>query len=104
MVKDIGDWTFCEGINRFVFHRYAMQPWTNPHYSPGMCMGPWGLHYERTQTWWNMSKPWHDYLARCCYMLRQGHFVADVCYMEAEGAPRQICLLRYGSIHDLSRI
>jgi hypothetical protein len=88
--KDIGDWTLCEGINRIVFHRYAMQPWTNTHHSPGMCMGSWGLHYERTQTWWNMSKPWHDYIARCCYMLRQGHFVADVCSVEAEGAPRQI--------------
>ena len=89
VVKEIGDWTFCEGINRFVIHRYAMQPWTNAHYSPGMSMGPWGLHYERTQTWWNTSKPWHDYIARCCYLLRQGHFVADVCYMQAEGAPRE---------------
>ncbi len=88
VVKDIGDWTFCEGINRFVFHRYAMQPWTNPHYAPGMSMGPWGLHYERTQTWWHLTKPWHDYVARCSYLLRQGHFVADVCYMEAEGSPR----------------
>ena len=87
VVKDIGDWTFAEGVNRFVFHRYAMQPWTNPHYGPGMSMGPWGLHYERTQTWWNMSKPWHDYVARCQYMLRQGHFVADICYMQAEGSP-----------------
>ncbi|MGH7942152.1 MAG: glycosyl hydrolase [Limisphaerales bacterium] len=87
VVKDIGDWTFSEGINRFVFHRYAMQPWTNPHYGPGMSMGPWGLHYERTQTWWNMSKPWHDYVARCCYMLRKGHFVADICYMQPEGSP-----------------
>lgn len=87
VVKDIGDWTFCEGINRFVFHRYAMQPWTNPHYGPGMSMGPWGLHYERTQTWWEMSKPWHDYVTRCQYMLRKGHFVADVCYMQAEGSP-----------------
>jgi hypothetical protein len=85
--KDIGDWTFAEGINRFVFHRYAMQPWTNPHYGPGMSMGPWGLHYERTQTWWEMSKPWHDYVARCQYMLRKGHFVADVCYLQAEGSP-----------------
>lgn len=85
--KEIGDWTFAEGINRFVFHRYAMQPWTNRHYAPGMSMGPWGLHYERTQTWWNMSKPWHDYVARCQYMLRKGHFVADVCYMQAEGSP-----------------
>ncbi len=88
VVKDIGDWTFCEGINRFVFHRYAMQPWTNPHYAPGMSMGPWGLHYERTETWWHITKPWHDYVARCCYLLRQGHFVADVCYMQPEGAPQ----------------
>lgn len=87
VVKDIGDWTFCEGINRFVFHRYAMQPWVNPHDAPGMCMGPWGLHYERTQTWWSMSRAWHDYVARCCYMLRKGHFVADVCYMQVEGSP-----------------
>jgi|SRR5579859_2208907 len=103
VVKDIGDWTFCEGINRFVFHRYAMQPWTNAHYSPGMCMGPWGLHYERTQTWWNLSKPWHDYIARCCYMLRQGHFVADVCYMEAEGAPRRFWPPYAGSDHPPRR-
>ena len=88
VVKDIGDWTFCEGINRFVFHRYAMQPWTNPHYAPGMSMGPLGLHYERTETWWHLTKPWHDYVARCCYLLRQGHFVADVCYMQPEGAPQ----------------
>ncbi len=87
VVKDIGDWTFAEGVNRFVFHRYAMQPWMNPHYGPGMSMGPWGLHYERTQTWWDMSKAWHEYVARCQYMLRKGHFVADICYMQAEGAP-----------------
>ena len=88
VAKDIGDWTLCEGINRFVFHRFAMQPWTNPHYAPGMSMGPWGLHYERTETWWHLTKPWHDYVARCCYLLRQGHFVADVCYMQPEGAPQ----------------
>jgi hypothetical protein len=39
-VKDLGDWAFCEGISRFVFHRYAMQPWTNPDRKPGMSMGP----------------------------------------------------------------
>ncbi len=44
-------------------------------------MGPWGLHYERTQTWWEQSTAWHEYLARCQYLLRQGLFVADVCYL-----------------------
>ena len=86
-IKDIGDWAFCEGINRFVFHRFAAQPWTNV--APGMGMGPWGLHYERTQTWWEQSKPWHEYLARCQHLLRQGLFVADVLYLQPEGAPRR---------------
>ena len=66
-----------------------MQPWTNPNRAPGMSMGPWGLHYERTQTWWEQSRGWHEYLARCQYLLRQGLFVADVCYLQPEGAPRQ---------------
>ncbi len=86
-VKDLGDWALCEGINRFVFHRYAIQPW--PDRRPGMSMGPWGLHYERTETWWDYLQPWHEYLARCQYLLRQGQFVADVCYLQPEGAPRR---------------
>jgi hypothetical protein len=86
-IKHIGDWAFCEGINRFVFHRYALQPWTNV--APGMAMGPWGLHYERTQTWWEQSKAWHQYLSRCQSLLQQGKFVADIVYLAPEGAPRQ---------------
>jgi hypothetical protein len=86
-IKDIGDWAFCEGINRFVFHRYALQPWTNV--VPGISMGPYGLHYERTQTWWEQSKAWHEYLARCQYLLQQGLFVADVCYLSPENAPQR---------------
>jgi hypothetical protein len=88
-IKDLGDWAFCEGIQRFVFHRYALQPWTNPDRAPGMSMGPWGLHYERTQTWWEDSKPWHEYLARCQYLLRQGQFVADLCFLEPETSPEK---------------
>jgi hypothetical protein len=84
LVKPLGDLAFCYGINRFVFHRFAMQPWLNE--KPGMSMGPFGLHYERTETWWEQSKPWHQYLSRCQYMLRQGLFVADLCYLEPEGA------------------
>jgi hypothetical protein len=85
LIKTLGDWAFCEGINRFVFHRYAMQPWLNER--PGMSMGPWGLHYERTETWWEQSAAWHEYLARCQYLLRQGLWVADICFLEPEGSP-----------------
>lgn len=85
-IKALGDWAFCQGINRFVFHRYAMQPWL--HQKPGMSMGPWGLHYECTQTWWKMSPAWHQYLSRCQYLLQRGLPVVDVLCLQPEGAPR----------------
>lgn len=85
-IKAMGDWAFCLGINRFVFHRYAHQPW--PDRRPGMSMGPWGLHYERTQTWWEQSRPWHEYLARCQYLLQQGLPVVHILYLAPEGAAR----------------
>lgn len=81
-MKDLGDRAFCEGVNRMVFHRYAMQPWADRR--PGMMMGRWGSHYERTQTWWEMSSAWHMYVTRCQYLLRQGQFVADVLDLQAE--------------------
>lgn len=85
-IKAMGDWAFAAGINRFVFHRYALQPWRDRR--PGMSMGPWGLHYERTQTWWENSADWHRYLARCQYLLQQGLPVVDFLYLAPEGAPR----------------
>ncbi|MEI6679409.1 MAG: glycosyl hydrolase, partial [Mariniphaga sp.] len=87
LLKPQGDWAFCSGINRFIFHRYAMQPWLNR--KPGMTMAFWGIHYERTQTWWEETKPWHEYLTRCQYMLQKGLFVADILYMQAEAVPNR---------------
>ena len=84
-MKALGDWAFSSGVNRFVFHRYQHQPWLNIR--PGMTMGPYGVHWERTQTWWDMVPAYHTYLSRCQFMLRQGLPVADVCYLVAEGAP-----------------
>jgi len=84
-LKPLGDLMFCQGINRFVFHRYAMQPWTNR--SPGMTMGPFGINFERTETWWNQGKAWIDYLSRCEFLLQQGRTVTDVAYFTGESAP-----------------
>ncbi|HZZ45178.1 MAG TPA: glycosyl hydrolase [Tepidisphaeraceae bacterium] len=84
-LKALGDRMFCLGINRFVFHRYAMQPFLDR--APGITMGPWGINFERTNTWWDQGKAWIDYISRCEYLLQQGHFVADVCYYYGEGAP-----------------
>ncbi len=84
-MKAQADWAFCMGINRLVFHRYAHQPWLDR--VPGMTMGPYGTQYERTQTWWEFSGPWHKYLTRCQFMLRRGEPVTDILYLAAEGAP-----------------
>jgi hypothetical protein len=86
-IKALGDRAFCEGIQRFVFHRYALQPWPELRL-PGMTMGPWGQHYERTETWWPETPAWHQYLARCQFLLRQGLYAADLCYVQAETPPQ----------------
>ncbi len=87
-IKNQGDWAFCAGINRIVFHRFQSQSGTDR--SPGMTMGPnggYGVHWDRTQTWWDMAHAYHLYVTRCSAMLRRGLFVADVLYLAAEGAP-----------------
>ena len=86
-IKVFGDRAFCDGINRFNFHTFVHQPWLNR--APGMTMYDWGSHYERTQTWWEQSKPWHDYVSRCQYVLQNGLYAADVCYLDVEESPRQ---------------
>jgi hypothetical protein len=79
------DWAFCLGINRLIFHTFAHQPEANRW--PGMTMGPYGVHWQRTQTWWDMSSAYHAYLARCQHLLRRGLPVADILYLAPEGAP-----------------
>ncbi len=84
-LKAQGDWALCCGINRFAFHRYQHQPWLDRW--PGMTMGPYGVHWERTQTWWDMAHAYHTYLARCQALLRRGAPIGDILYLAGEGAP-----------------
>jgi hypothetical protein len=83
-LKALGDRQFCMGMNEIVFHRYAHQP---DERIPGMSLGQFGLNFDRTLTWWEQGRAWIDYLTRCQYMLRQGNFVADVCYYYGEDVP-----------------
>jgi hypothetical protein len=85
-VKNQGDWAFCMGINKFVYHTFAHKPWGRK-YLPGMTMGPYGVHWDRGQTWWTMASAYHRYITRCQYILRQGTYVADILYLTPEGAP-----------------
>ncbi|GHT24229.1 hypothetical protein FACS189419_09040 [Planctomycetales bacterium] len=85
-MKQQGDWAFCVGINRITFHRFQHQP--EPARSPGFSMGIHGVHWERTQTWWDLVLPYHQYLARCQSVLQQGTTVSDILYLLPEGAPQ----------------
>jgi len=84
-LKALGDLIWCQGVNRFIFHRYAHQPWLNV--APGMTMGPWGFHFERTVTWWEQGAAWLRYVARSQWMLQEGLHVADVLAWSGETAP-----------------
>jgi hypothetical protein len=88
-LKVLGDFQFCEGVNRFIFHRFAHQGWLDQ--SPGMTMGPWGIHFDRTQTWWEPGRPWIEYLTRSQYLLQTGAPVADVLCFAGEDAHAQAC-------------
>lgn len=84
-LKPLGDLAFTQGVNRFVLSMSAMQPWADR--KPGMTVGPWGINHHRGNTWWEQSRAWHTYLARCQALLQMGSFVADVAYLETENAP-----------------
>ena len=86
-LKAQGDRAFARGVNRIIFHRFAHQPFVKPAYLPGVTMGHWGMHLDRTQTWWKEGRPWMDYLARTQWMLQEGTFCADVLCWHGEEAP-----------------
>jgi len=85
-MKDQSDWAFSMGINRFVYHTFAHKPYGDG-LKPGVTMGPYGVHWDRGQTWWPMVPAYHTYVSRCQYVLSQGTSVADILYLTPEGAP-----------------
>jgi hypothetical protein len=82
--KKLADRALCEGLNCFSFHTFASSP-------PEAGLPGWAYHagtdVNPSATWWPMARGLMDYLARCSYMLRQGWFVADVCYYYGDQAP-----------------
>lgn len=85
-LKNQGDWAFCAGVNRIVFHTFAHQA-LGEAYKPGVSFGHYGVFWHRNQTWWPMVSAYHRYLTRCSELLRQGVTVSDVLYLTPEGAP-----------------
>lgn len=85
-LKNQGDWAFAAGINQFIYHTFVHKA-LGEHLRPGMTMGPYGVHWDRGQTWWPMVSDYHKYISRCSFVLQQGQTVADILYLTPEGAP-----------------
>ncbi len=86
--KMLGDLHFTLGINQYVFHRFAHQPWLDR--VPGMAMGRWGTNFDRTNTWWEQGRAWIEYITRCQYLLQWGRPVADLCFFYGESVPNTL--------------
>ena len=84
-LKKVADLEFASGVNRFEIHESTHQP--VPDLSPGLTLGPFGLWFNRNDTWAAQAKPWVTYLSRCSYLLQQGKYDADVAYFYGEEGP-----------------
>jgi hypothetical protein len=81
-LKPTADQELLNGINRFVIHESAHQPLVGK--APGLTLGPFGQWFNRNETWAEQAGPWMDYIARCSFLLQQGHFGADLVYFYGE--------------------
>lgn len=76
---------FCEGLNRVTLTCFVHQA----DRTQGTVKDPgWGPVLNAP--WFALAKGYTDYLTRCQYLLRQGLFVADICYFYGEGTPNKL--------------
>jgi hypothetical protein len=88
-LKSLGDEAFCLGVNKYIFHTYAHQPY--PELKPGFAMGIWGMHNHNGNTWWDGPvEAWFDYITRCQYLLQEGRFHADILAYLGEEVPARL--------------
>ncbi len=85
--KQLFDVAFCGGLNQVVFHTFAHNPEIAG--KPGNAYHA-GEHINVNTTWWEMARPFMDYLSRCSYLLRQGNFVGDACLYYGDQAPNLV--------------
>lgn len=89
-IKQIGDKAWAAGVNRFIFHTYAHQPWD---VGPGVTFGSYGFELNRLNTWWKQGKDYMMYIGRSQFLLQQGQNVADVLVFTGESSPNDAILM-----------
>ena len=81
-MKNTADIALSCGLNRFVIHESSHQP--DDTHRPGLDLIGFGQWFNRHDTWAPYARYWADYLARSCYMLQRGRYVADILWYYGE--------------------
>lgn len=74
-LKIASDVFLKEGANKFYNHGYTCSPERDA--DPSRSMGA-AIHISHDNVWWKYYPHLAEYIARCCWMLRQGEFAADI--------------------------
>jgi hypothetical protein len=72
------------GVNRLFIHTSVHQPVGKP---PGLSLFGYGQFFNRLENWADMAGGWMRYIARCSFLLQQGHYNADIAYFYGQEAP-----------------
>ena len=84
-LKTLADRNYALGINRFFYHVFVHNPWTDR--KPGMTLDDIGTFFQRDQTWWKPGKAWFDYCQRVQFQLQKGKPVVDLAVFIGEDLP-----------------
>ncbi|GEC70829.1 DNA-binding protein [Flavobacterium flevense] len=84
-LKTLADRNYALGINRFFYHVFVHNPWTDR--KPGMTLDDIGSFFQRNQTWWKPGKAWFDYCQRVQLQLQKGKPVVDLAVFIGEDLP-----------------
>ncbi|MGV8093091.1 MAG: glycosyl hydrolase [Mangrovibacterium sp.] len=88
-LKGTIDRVFCSGINRITWQTFTASPKEfgipgNEYFN--------GTHLNPNEIWWNKAGDFISYINRCCFLLQQGLFVADVLYYYGDDVPNFVFL------------
>jgi hypothetical protein len=89
-LKTLADRNYALGINRFFYHVFVHNPWTDR--KPGMTLDGVGSYFQRDQTWWKPGKAWVDYCQRVQFQLQKGKPVVDLAVFAGEEIPSRSVL------------
>lgn len=97
-MKNVADYAYAFGAQEFVVCASAYQPWLNK--IPGSTGGGRQYGLNRNNTYWNYSRPFWDYQARCAGLMRNGLPVIDLCVYLGENPPVKLLAHRLPEIPE----